>query len=221
MKRSSGTPSNRLELNSSSRIMILILMCLLLFAFAVSSIGQAAASETVDDCFGGVFDDDPIHCKILQSAHNDGVISVEAIFAAGTVLQVFISQDATALDDIHKDLFARVHALDQSYWERIERGEPVPKGELPCLYLDELACEPGTLKNSKGYTLLPRLSEFEDITLRPGGTNTLRKLIGWSAYRQLYPVFSENLPDQTAGIQRREFRYLGHRFGQFPRSRLP
>ncbi len=37
----------------------------------------------IDDCFGGALSQDPIHCTVLQLAHNEGIIEVDAVLQGG------------------------------------------------------------------------------------------------------------------------------------------
>ena len=40
-------------------------------------------SPPVDNCFGGALSEDPLHCYVLQQAHLNGIIEVDAVYGVG------------------------------------------------------------------------------------------------------------------------------------------
>ena len=81
-------------------------------ALAIALVGQQVASAQsiqVSDCFNGALAGDPVHCTVIQDAHNQGTITVEAIYSAGNgrLLYVYVAEDQSDADRVFEDLAAR------------------------------------------------------------------------------------------------------------------
>ena len=53
---------------------------------------ETHAAGPSDDCFGGALSDDALHCYVLQKAHDEGIIVVDAVYRGGKVLFVYLDQ---------------------------------------------------------------------------------------------------------------------------------
>ncbi len=141
-------------------------------ALGVGLIAAAANSEpkTVHDCFGGALSQDPVHCAVLQGAHNEGIVEVDAVYRAGTSLYLYLRQRERASDEVYDYIKSKAR-------EEVERG-----GGRACRYGIN-GCDVGILRGG----LLPVSKVYSDIELRPGGARARRTHRGWASYRELWP----------------------------------
>ena len=129
--------------------------------------------QTIDDCFGGALSEDPIHCSVLQLAHNEGIMEVDAVYRAGTSLYLYLAQSERVSDEVY------------DYIRSKAREEVARRGGRACKY-GYHGCDIGVL----GSGLLPVSAVYSEIELRTGGADGRRSHGGWAAYRQLWPVVS-------------------------------
>ena len=130
--------------------------------------------QTIDDCFGGALSEDPIHCSVLQLAHNEGIMEVDAVYRAGTSLYLYLAQSERVSDEVY------------DYIRSKAREEVARRGGRACKY-GYYGCDIGVL----GAGLLPVSKVYSEIELR-GGADGRRSHGGWAAYRQLWPVVSSD-----------------------------
>ena len=130
-------------------------------------------ADPVEDCFGRVLSADPLHCHVLEEAHNAGIIEVDAIYGVARGLFIYLTQD----DSLGSD------SLD--YLRRTAQEEARRTGEHECVF-DPYGCGSGVLSTGKGY-VLPESSVYQDIQLLPGGAEARRSYGGWQAFRELWP----------------------------------
>ncbi len=126
--------------------------------------------QTVRDCFGGALSQDPIHCTVLQGAHNERIIEVEAVYRAGTSLYLYLAQAERASDEVYDYIKGKAR-------QEVERG-----GGRACKYGID-GCDVGILRGG----LLPLSEVYDNIELRPGGARARRSHRGWASYRELWP----------------------------------
>ena len=93
----------------------------LLFVLALGLQSPVYADAPVDDCFGGALSTDPLHCHVLEEAHNARIIEVDAIYGVARGLFIFLTQD----DRVGND------ALD--YMRRTAQEEARRTGEHECV----------------------------------------------------------------------------------------
>ena len=126
------------------------------------------------NCFGGVFSANPLHCRVLTWAHDQEVITAEAIYSAGGAIFIYVTEPQSAMEGI----FARLEA----------RGRTEIAAATEDLCQDDYAgCAPGVLPDHFGFTLLPPAEGIKDILLRPGGAEARKQDYGWAHYRQIWP----------------------------------
>ena len=109
-----------------------------------------------DDCFGGALSSDPIHCEVLEWAHNGEVIDVDAVYSAGRALYIYLTR-TSSLDDA-----ARQKMLSKS------REVARRTGEYECVLKPRL-CGSGVLSGPDGGYILPRSSVYQTLEVFPGG----------------------------------------------------
>ncbi len=126
--------------------------------------------QTVRDCFGGALSQDPVHCTVLQGAHNERIIEVEAVYRAGTSLYLYLAQAERASDEVYDYIKGKAR-------QEVERG-----GGRACKYGID-GCDVGILREG----LLPLSEVYDNIELRPGGSEARRSHRGWASYRELWP----------------------------------
>ncbi len=161
----------------------------------------------IDDCFGGALSEDPIHCTVLQLAHNEGIMEVDAVYRAGTLLYLYLAQSERVSDEVYDYIRDKAR-------EEVARG-----GGRACKYLGD-GCSRGILRR-----LLPASAVYGDIELRTGGADGRRSHGGWVAYRQLWPVVAGGVRRNARGLQRdhgnRHLRRLRRRYHKLPRVQKP
>ena len=135
----------------------------------------------VGDCFGGALANDPVHCAVIQKAHNQGLVTVDAIYSAGgdKLLYIFITENRTELDEAFPQ-------IEQLAFEEISAR--MPDNRLCGNEFGIGFCRPGTLSWGIGLTILPRSTSYEDFRMRPGGAEARRSELGWGSFRQLWPA---------------------------------
>ena len=150
----------------------------------------------VDDCFGGALTDDPIHCSVIEKAHNQGLVTVDAIYSAGgdKLLYIFITEGRTELDAA----FAQIEELAFA-----EISARMPDDRL-CGHEFEIGhCQPGTFSEMGiGFTILPLSASYEDVRMRPGGAEARQSEPGWGSFRQLWPIVDADAASQSVRATR-------------------
>ena len=138
----------------SVRLLVAVLAALL-FVLALGFLLPVYTGDSVDDCFAGALSRDPLHCHVLEEAHNAGIIEVDAIYGVARGLFIYLTQD----DNVDED------ALD--YMRRAAQEEARRTGAHECV-LEPYGCGSGVLSTGKGY-VLPESLLYQDIQLLPGG----------------------------------------------------
>ena len=163
-----------LRLLQEPRRLLIVTLAALVFVLAFGVQSPVYADDPpVDDCFGAALSADPLHCHVLEEAHNGGIIEVDAIYGVARGLLIYLTQD----DHVGND------ALD--YMRRTAQEEARRTGEHECV-LEPYGCGSGVLPTGKGY-ILPESAVYQDIKLLPGGAETRRSQAGWQAFRELWP----------------------------------
>ena len=135
------------------------------------------------DCFGGALSEDPLHCYVLEEAHREGVIDVDAVYRAGGALFIYLTQTDPVGDEVY------------DYIQGKAKEEARRTGEYECV-LEPNGCGSGVFETGKGF-ILPPPQEYEDIQLKPGGAGARRSEPGWASYRQLWPTAEGGSGDQV------------------------
>lgn len=185
----------------------------------------ANASEPVTDCFGGALEQDVLHCQFLQRFHNDGQMTVEAVYRGGEVLFIYLAETEAEMEAVYTAIRARAQISFA--------------GSGRCR-LEDRGCEPGVLNDHRnGITLLPPMSGYMNIRLIPGGVAALRTTHAWASFVKLWPAPTDE-PSRAPGgsgttsfdvsdvdvavpeIACRDYRYNDAcgRWRQFPEARI-
>ena len=134
----------------------------------------------VNDCFGGILSDYPIHCGFLQVAHNGGVFEIESIYQGGKALFVFLTQSDELTTQQEDTLRNVAHAkLSDGNWEGCNRERYYRFG----CYLGVVS-----LRNSLEFWL-PPMADFEQIILISSGGVTEGRPV---YYDKLWPAVAES-----------------------------
>ena len=167
---------------------------------------KAAEPVQVTDCFAGVLDHDPMHCRVLEGAHNSGDIAVAGIYVEGRQLEdralyVFLSQGVGEWESVISGLVNRtgafISASDQEFCPRPRYG-----------------CEP-EFQNDMDW--IPTSSFYSSILIRPGGIAALRQLPAWASFRQIWPsVAQESVTTRSSAPQ--SFDISGVEMGDIPEA---
>ena len=158
------------------------LLSALTIAFAAAAISSAQTSDAdegrvlVDDCFGQLFADDPLHCQIFAELHNVGTLTVGQIYLANDFLYIFITEPESELDAIFETIATKV----------LEAYAIAPDPDWHCR--EFAGCRPGSLINPRSRRILPYSVQYTDIALRAGGAAALRFEPGWASFEQVWPV---------------------------------
>ena len=135
------------------------------------------------DCFGGALSEDPLHCYVLEEAHQEGVIDVDAVYRAGGALFIYLTQTDPVGDEVYDYILGKAK-------EGARRT-----GEYQCV-LELNGCGDGVFETGRGF-ILPPPKVYENIRLKPGGADARRSEPGWASYRQLWPTAEGGSEDQV------------------------
>ena len=140
----------------------------------------AAQQNEPDECFGGALSDDPFHCEVLEWAHNEDVMEIDAVYRAGTALYIYLKADPPDAAALQKMLTKAQEVARRT-------------GENSCV-LNPGQCDSGVLRIDAQEYFLPVPSAYQTIKFWPGGAEARRSFTGWRAFEQLWPE-----PDGGAG----------------------
>ena len=127
------------------------------------------------DCFGGALSSDPIHCEVLEWAHNSGLIDVDGVYRAGKALYIYLNRT----DHLDEDTLEKMLGKSREVARRT--------GEHKCV-LSRIVCGSGALDSDRydGY-ILPKSSMYQTIEVFPGGVEARRSSPGWKVFVSLWP----------------------------------
>ena len=145
------------------------------------------------NCWGGALSESPVHCFALEQAQRDGIIEVEGIYRAESVVNVFFSypynvRTPEELGEIFVSN-ARRYLPNSSYSEQYIQGlaealgchlhESTAAARVDCL-----------LRNTLGYGvfMIPWTDLYDMIWVFPGGADARRSHPGWVTWHQLWPA---------------------------------
>ncbi len=163
----------------------------LLALVALSMVPPAFAQESEPDpnpvgsCFGGTFDQDPVHCYAFEQAYAANKLDIEAMYKGGGALFVYLARTEPISDSDIDFLFTKA------------KEEASRSGEHSCL-LEEQGCGRGVYERSTGGFVLPVSNDYEVFFLRSGGEAALRDELGWPSFRKLWPD-AEGRTDEARG----------------------
>ncbi len=176
-------PKDTVERTKARRLTWVVFALLGTFALVLLVNGIAAAQaqqEEVDGCFGGALSDDPLHCEVLEWAHNEDVAEVGGVYRAGTSLYIFWKTD-----DPDEAALQKMLTKAQQVARRT--------GDYGCV-LSQGLCDAGVLGTDSGQYFLPVPSAYQSIKFWPGGAEARRSFTGWRAFEQFWPE-----PEEGAG----------------------
>jgi hypothetical protein len=156
-------------------------------------------SSAPGNCWGGALSDDPVHCFALEQAQRDGIIEVEGIYRAESVVNVFFSYpyNVSTPEELGEIFVsnARRYLPNSSYSEQYIQGlaealgchlhESTAAARVDCLLRNTLGY---------GYFMLPWTDLYNMIWVFPGGAEARRNHPGWASWRQLWPVVDSASP---------------------------
>ena len=71
------------------------------------------APPAADDCFGGALSQDPLHCYVLEQAHNESIIEVDGVYHGGKTLYIFLVGEEPLEDDSEEYNYFRTKAQEE------------------------------------------------------------------------------------------------------------
>ena len=151
------------------------------------SVMTAHAADTSDDCFGGALSQDPLHCYVLEQAHNEGIIEVDAVYWGGRVLYLFLTEEDYLMDG----------SEEYAYFRSKAQEEARRTGEDQCV-LDPPGCSYGVFPIGEHGYILPESHRYDDIWLVPGGKGALRSQWAWASFYQWWPSVTESGTEKRA-----------------------
>ena len=162
-------------------------------AIAIALVGHqtsVAQDVHVSDCFNGAMAGDPVHCTVIQDAHNQGEITVEAIYSTGNgrLLYIYIAEDHSDAERVFGDLAARAATRIEEFGVDSHCSTQFAPG----------ICQPGTFPDKLGFTLMPLSVRYQDVRLRIGGVGARRSQVGWASFAQEWPNASERAAQSNA-----------------------
>ena len=143
------------------------------------------------DCFGGVFDNDPLHCYVLEKAQKDKAIAIEKIYIeGGVILHIFLEAD-----EVGSDVYAFLKRTSYEFFDQWQDSLPREKyleALGPCsrinltfkeCWLDRVY---GSEFRSK-YEMMPITTQYHQLIFQTGGETERRTMPGWASWRQVWP----------------------------------
>ena len=155
-------------------------LALTAFYLALPVQADASSHENSSGCFGEALSDDPLHCEVLEWAHDEGVIEVDGIYKAGKALFIYLSQD----EPLGKAALDRILAKTREVVKRLG------KDEYACV-LSTTLCSGGILLHPDAWYILPLPSGYNNIKVYTGGAEARRSYAGWRAFEQFWPESEE------------------------------
>ena len=160
--------------------------------------GRPPPSPPLGDCFDGALSSEPLHCYVLEQAHGEGVIDIEAIYDTGTSIYVFLRQKEQISDEAREFLRQRV----------IEYHDRWP-GHLPQGPMYDYCV---SVRPSYRYCLvdehswyasldiyLPWPIQITAVLVLAGGADYRRNFGGWASWEQLWPAVKSGGPSTGVG----------------------
>ena len=65
---------------------------LLAVAGVAAPLAVLALTGEPSTCLGGALPEDPVHCAVLERAHSECVIDVDAVYRNGNGLEIYLTQ---------------------------------------------------------------------------------------------------------------------------------
>ena len=165
------------RLRSHPRITLLTLTLAALAAALV--LGASTGRPSSGNCFAGALSEDPIHCQVLTSAYDEGVLDIKAMYEGANLLYIFIANPEPEWQAINDYIFTKAK-------------QAVAENPVPYCYEDGSDwCNGGTLQflfaNSGRGALLPGSDAYSGLRMIPGGEDALTEQDGWASFERLWP----------------------------------
>ena len=158
----------------------------------------AGPEPPLEDCFGGALSFEPLHCYVLEQAHDEGVIGIEAIYDTGTSLYVFVKQKDAMSDETGEFLRRKVEEYHDNWPEHLPHGPMYEECERARgSYKHCLVDEWDWSADIDLY--LPWPLEHTSVRLLSGGADERRTFGGWASWEQLWPTVKDKRSTDGAG----------------------
>ena len=137
------------------------------------------------DCFGGLLNQDPLHCYALEQTEKEGLIDIEKIYDADGVLFFSLRQDGP----VGRNVYSFLDAKSSEFYDRWPEHVPYLERDIYSLCLRHLGhsyrqCYLETRLVSSG---LPKATGYEDIRFHTGGETARYSRPGWASWQQVWP----------------------------------
>ena len=137
------------------------------------------------DCFGGLLNQDPLHCYALEQAQKRKLIDIERIYDSDGVLFVSLRQDG----QVGRNVYNFLKAKSSEFYDRWPEHVPYLDRDIYSLCLRHLGhsyrqCYLETGLVSSG---LPKATGYDDIRFHTGGETARYLRPGWASWRQVWP----------------------------------
>ena len=175
--RMRGSPALA-RLRSHPRITLLTLALAALAAALV--LGASTGRPSSGNCFAGALSEDPIHCQVLTSAYDEGVLDIKAMYEGASLLYIFVGNPTSEWQGIEDYIFEKAK-------------QAVAENPVPHCYEEPHPdwCNGGTLElpytNLSRGVLLPGSEGYADLRMIPGGEDALTEQAGWASFKRLWP----------------------------------
>lgn len=178
-------------------------VCMLLLAVGLlmasaRPVEARGSAQSLGDCFGGLFTEDPFHCYALEQAQKQKIVTIQKIYDDNGVLYLSITGDEVGdgvyqfLKEKASEFFDRWPRLvpPDKYGERIDYCMEIGSTYRACL-LERVGFDE--------YSILPYSSVYENIRFQVGGESARRKIPGWASWRQVWPSTGTRGASGTSG----------------------
>ena len=169
---------------------------------------QTSAQEPeppLGDCFSGVFNDDPLHCYVLEQTQSDGTITIDKMYLATgardtRLLHIYLTQKEAVGDAIGQALKQKAARFMNQWPEMAYTDHDTHRY---CISRNQTTDEDCLLNVNTLWTegqMLPFSRSYTNILLHPGGAEARKSAPGWASYQQVWPSVARISGQPSSGI---------------------
>ena len=158
-----------------------VLAGLAMFAIlTVYSPATARAGDPPGDCWGGALSADPLHCYVVDQAHSAGVIDVEAMYEAGGVLYIYLTQTDPVGNGVGAFFKEQATEFVERWPDRVFRDNRTYEFCARTRNTTYEDCMLNILTFWEDDLILPFSTSYTKIVLRTGGAEARKSVPGWA-----------------------------------------
>ena len=129
----------------------------------------------------------PLHCYVVDQAHSAGVIDVEAMYEAGGVLYIYLTQTDPVGNGVGAFFKEQATEFVERWPGRVFRDNRTYEFCARTRNTTYEDCMLNILTFWEDDLILPFSTSYTKIVLRTGGAEARKSVPGWAAHSQLWP----------------------------------